>query len=315
MVRQGVTHVVMEVSSHSLALDRVLGTEFDIAVFTNLTHDHLDFHKTMNDYLKAKLKLFSSLLTGSKKEAIGIINKDDPHSKPILDLLKGRALAYGINYNASLSAKHIEHHLSGTSFGLATEKEVLSVRTKLVGTANVYNMLASILCALSLDEDITGVIESVEDFSGAPGRFEAVDAGQPFPVIVDFAHSPDGLQKLLEAYKPLVKGRIILVFGCPGDRDRDKRPVMGKIAAKLADYAIISTDDPHSEDPARIINEIGKGNEKIVDRKKAIEKALSLAKKDDVVLIAGRGHERYQDFAGKKVEIDDREVVRAFFKK
>jgi len=315
MVKHDVTHVVMEVSSHSLALDRVLGTEFDIAVFTNLTHDHLDFHGSMEDYLKAKMKLFSSLGKGVKKEVAAILNKDDGHSKPILDLLKGNALTYGINYNANLVAKNIKFDLKGMTFSLATQKEAVPVRTKLIGEASVYNILASVLSALTLGEELIQVVEAVGYFEGAPGRFERIKTGKSFDVVVDFAHSPDGLQKLIETYRPFVKGKLILLFGCPGDRDREKRPIMGGIASKLADHVIISTDDPHSEDPRKIIDEIedgmcGKTYEKIIDRRQAIEKALSLAKKGDMVLIAGRGHERYQDFGGKKLEIDDRAVVR-----
>jgi UDP-N-acetylmuramyl-tripeptide synthetase len=179
------------------------------------------------------------------------------------------------------------------------------------------------LCAFSMDVDIDDCLKAVESFPGAPGRFERVEAGQHFPVIVDFAHSPDSLEKLIRTYRPLVKGKIILVFGCPGDRDKEKRPIMGELAVKLADHVIISTDDPHSESPEAIVNEIETGIkkavggnsriahvEKIIDRREAIKKALSLAKKDDVVLIAGRGHEKYQDFNGKKVEIDDREVAK-----
>jgi len=325
MKEDGVTHVVMEVSSHSLALNRVLGTEFDVAVFTNLTHDHLDFHGTMDEYFKAKLKLFESLMSGAKKQSLAVVNRDDPRSKALLDLLKARALTYGINLNANLTAKNVSFGLHGTGFNIATEKGSIGVRSKLIGMPNVYNTLAALLSSMALGEDLGSSISSLESFNGAPGRYESVDCGQPFPVIVDFAHSPDSLRKLIEAYRPLVKGRVILVFGCPGDRDREKRPMMGEIAAKLADHVIISTDDPHSEEPGKIVDEIEKGvrlqalgprgYEKIVDRKQAIEKALSLAKADDIVLIAGRGHEKHQDFNGKRVEIDDRAVARDFLSK
>jgi len=322
MVENGITHVVMEVSSHSLALNRVRGTEFDIAVFTNLTHDHLDFHKTMDEYLKAKLKLFSSLGSGSKKTVFGIVNVDDKSSKPILSILKAKALTYSLEKDSNLTAKSIKFNISGMNFDVETGGEKVNIETKLLGNSNAYNILASILCSLSMGEEISSTIKAVNSFKGTPGRYENIVCKQGFNVIVDFAHSPDSLEKLLQIYKPLTKGKVILVFGAPGNRDREKRPIMGKIAAKYADYSIITTDDPHSEEPGKIIKEIeigargqGLGTrkvEKIVDRKQAIEKALKSAKKNDVVLIAGRGHEKFQDFNDKKVQIDDREVVREF---
>ena len=333
MLNDGVTHVVMEVSSHSLALDRVLGVEFDVAVFTNLTHDHLDFHKTMDEYFAAKLKLFQAILNGSKKDAVVVTNIDDGYGKKIMDIAKHRALSYSTKTKADLSAKDEKFSLTGTSFSIASGTDTLKASSKLIGAANVYNILASMLCAFSMDVDIDDCLKAIESFPGAPGRFESIHAGQQFPVIVDFAHSPDSLEKLIQTYRPLIKGKIILVFGCPGDRDKEKRPIMGELAVKLADHVIISTDDPHSESPEAIVNEIeagikGRGKEpplclplakgerdekryeKIIDRRAAIKRALELAKKDDIVLIAGRGHEKYQDFNGKKVEIDDREIVK-----
>lgn len=326
MAEEGITHVLMEVSSHSLALERVYGTEFDIGVYTNLTHDHLDFHKTMEEYFEAKLKLFKSLGVGIKKETVGLINKDDVHSKRVLEAVKGKGLTYGLDFNSNLSAKDIKISLDRMSFKVATGKEFTGISSNLIGLPNVYNILASILCGLSLGLDLGEIKEAVEDINIIPGRFERIKAGQDFEVIVDFAHSPDSLQKLIETYKPFSRGKIILVFGCPGNRDMMKRSMMGEIAARLSDYTIITTDDPHLEDPPKIIDEIEKGMRdkglgmgdkytKIIDRRRAIERALSLAKKDDIVLIAGRGHEKFQDFAGKNVEIDDREVVRSFFKR
>ncbi|MCX5726486.1 MAG: UDP-N-acetylmuramoyl-L-alanyl-D-glutamate--2,6-diaminopimelate ligase [Candidatus Saganbacteria bacterium] len=325
MVEEGATHVVMEVSSHSLALDRVLGVDFDLVVYTNLTHDHLDFHKTMEEYLEAKLKLFRTLGTGEKKEAIGIVNKDDICSKKVLEALRGKALTYGLDYSADLSAKDIKFNLDSMSFKAVAEKEFIEVTSNLIGIPNVYNILASTLCGLSLGLDLAEVKEGIESLPKIPGRYERIAAGRAFNVIVDFAHSPDSLQKLIETFRPFAQGKIILVFGCPGDRDKLKRPIMGEIAAKLADHTIITTDDPHTEDPAKIIDEIEKGitsytlnvirYEKIIDRREAIEKALSLAGEGDIVLIAGRGHEKFQDFNGRKIEIDDREVVRNCLRK
>lgn len=315
MVEQGVTHVVMEVSSHALALDRVVACDFDIAIFTNLTHDHLDFHKTREEYLTTKKKLFEML----KPEGIAIINVDDPLSHFFIDVVKGEVITYGVTQAKFelRSTKDNEFDAKVSNILIKDDEMCLKInsheiRTPLIGMPNVYNIVAAYQCALSLDIPQPIIKKGIEALKGVPGRFESLDHGQPFKVIIDFAHSPDALQKLIETYRPLTQGKIILVFGCPGDRDKDKRPLMGEIAVKLADEVIVTTDDPHSEKPEQIIKEvIGKRKlKKIVDRKKAIEKALKLAKKGDTVLIAGRGHEKFQDFAGKKIAIDDREVVR-----
>lgn len=329
MVKERVTHVVMEVSSHALALDRVYGCDFNIAIFMNLTHDHLDFHKSREEYLLAKKKLFEML----KPEGIAIINVDDPASGSIIGAVKGEVVTYGVTQarHELRSTKHNEFDTRVSDVFIREDEMTLKinsleVRTPLIGMPNVYNIVAAYQCGLALHIPQKTIKKGIESLKTVPGRFERVDCGQPFSVIVDFAHSPDSLQKLIETYRPLTKGKIILVFGCPGDRDREKRPIMGEIAAKLADYSIVTTDDPHSEDPQQIINDIVAGHPStllragesqvtsLIDRKKAIQKALSLAQKGDTVLIAGRGHEKYQDFAGKKVIIDDREVVREFLK-
>jgi UDP-N-acetylmuramyl-tripeptide synthetase len=319
MVKAGVTHVVMEVSSHALALDRVAGCDFDIAIFTNLTHDHLDFHKTREEYLDIKKKLFQML----KPEGVAIINVDDPASKPFIEAVKGEVVTYGVSQakHELRSTKEVEFETKVTGIHIKEDKMALKInsleiRTPLIGMPNVYNIAAAWQCGLSLGIPHKTIQKGIEALNGVPGRFERVDCGQPFNVIVDFAHSPDALQKLIETYRPLTKGKIILVFGCPGDRDKDKRPLMGEIAANLADTVIVTTDDPHSEDPEQIIKEVvGKRKLKnIIDRKEAIGKALKLAKKGDTVLIAGRGHEKYQDLDGEKIEIDDREIIRALLK-
>ncbi len=324
MVEDKITHVVMEVSSHALALGRVYDCDFDIAIFTNLTHDHLDFHKTREEYLAVKRKLFERL----KPEGIAIINVDDPSSGSFIKVVKGEVITYGVGQakHELRSTKHNEFDAKILDI-LIKEDEMalrinsLEIRTPLIGMPNVYNIVAAYQCALALHIPPQMIKKGIESLKSVPGRVERIDCGQPFSVIVDFAHSPDSLQKLIETYRPLTKGKIILVFGCPGDRDREKRPIMGEIAAKLADHVIITTDDPHGEEPELIIKDILKGVASrksrvasVIDRKEAIEKALSLAKKNDTVLIAGRGHEKFQDFAGKKVEIDDREVVRRVLK-
>jgi UDP-N-acetylmuramoyl-L-alanyl-D-glutamate--2,6-diaminopimelate ligase len=332
MVKRGVTHVVLEVSSHALALDRVYDCDFDIAIFTNLTHDHLDFHKTHKEYLEAKKKLFGML----KSEGIAIINVDDPASRFFMEVVKGEVITYGVSQakHELRSTKHNEFDTKVSDI-LIKDKEMtikinsLEIRTPLIGMPNVYNIVAAYQCGLVLGVPQKTIKKGIEALKTVPGRVERIDCGQPFSVIVDFAHSPDSLQKLIETYRPLTKGKIILVFGCPGDRDKEKRPVMGEIAVRLADQVIVTTDDPHGEEPERIIEHIVNGIEKehrtqntehgtqvktITDREKAIQQALSFAKKGDTVLIAGRGHEKFQDFKGKKVALDDRETVREFFK-
>ncbi|MBI5701701.1 UDP-N-acetylmuramoyl-L-alanyl-D-glutamate--2,6-diaminopimelate ligase [Candidatus Saganbacteria bacterium] len=326
MEKEGVTHVVMEVSSHSLAQYRVYGCGFDVAIYTNLTHDHLDFHKTMGQYLEEKKKLFRML----KPEGLAIVNIDDPYANEIISEVENEVIFYGIKEakHELKSAKYSELDLQFKDYSFDLDQmrikiDSLEIMTQLIGTYNVYNVLAAYQCGLSfnLSRDIikNGIEKTV-----VSGRMERIENNKGIKIIVDFAHSPDALQKLLETLKPYAKGNLILVFGCPGDRDRDKRPIMGKIASDLADHVIVTTDDPHTEPPGQIISEIlsGMTNDKfqmsnyeaIQDRRDAIEKALSIAKKGDILVIAGRGHEKFQDFSGKKVLIDDREVVRGFFR-
>jgi UDP-N-acetylmuramoyl-L-alanyl-D-glutamate--2,6-diaminopimelate ligase len=318
MLEEGVTHAVLEVSSHALALDRVYGCEFDIAIFTNLTHDHLDFHETKENYLAAKKRLFGML----KPDGVAIINVDDPCSKSFIEAVKGEVISYGVTQakHELRSTKHNEFDTKVSDI-LIREREMtlkinsLEIRTPLIGMPNVYNIVAAYQCGLALHIPQKIIKKGIESLKSVPGRVERIECGQPFSVVVDFAHSPDSLQKLIETYRPLTKGKIILVFGCPGDRDRDKRPIMGEIAARLADYSIVTTDDPHTEQPEKIIDDVMRNAEgvmRIVDRKEAIERALKMAKKGDMVLIAGRGHEKFQDFNGKKVAMDDREVVKEF---
>ncbi|MFA4905308.1 MAG: UDP-N-acetylmuramoyl-L-alanyl-D-glutamate--2,6-diaminopimelate ligase [Candidatus Margulisiibacteriota bacterium] len=325
MQKEGVTHVVMEVSSHSLAQYRVGGIEFDIAIFTNLTHDHLDFHHTMEEYLETKKQLFRQL----KESGIAIVNVDDPYSKQVAEEVAGEVLFYGVKEakHEMRSTKQSEFDIKLKSYDIKLDSmqvviDTTMLKTPLTGMFNIYNILAAFQAGLALHISRDKIKAGIEK-ARVPGRFERVEAGQPFPVIVDFAHSPDSLQKLLETVRPFTKGKLILVFGCPGDRDREKRPIMGKIAADLADKVFITTDDPHSEEAEKIIVEIEHGTrntehraqvETIIDRRSAIEKALRSAQKGDLVVIAGRGHEKYQDFNGKRVELDDREAAREILK-
>jgi UDP-N-acetylmuramoyl-L-alanyl-D-glutamate--2,6-diaminopimelate ligase len=321
MVSEGCTHCVLEVSSHALAQDRVHGCHFDIAVFTNLTHDHLDYHKTMEEYLIAKRKLFEML----GEDSVAIVNVDDPASASIIGVVRGEVIPYGLKQalHELRSTKYNEFDTKVSSIDIREREMTMKVnsteiRTPLIGMHNAYNITAAFQCGLALGIRPAVIKQGIEAVKVIPGRQEEIDCGQPFRVVVDFAHTPDSLQKLLETYRPFTKGKLILVFGCPGERDRGKRPIMGAIAARLADYTVITTDDPHGEDPEQIIKEIELGarstehrtQETLIDRKEAIERALRMAKPGDTVLIAGRGHEKFQDFAGKKIPLDDRKVVR-----
>jgi UDP-N-acetylmuramoyl-L-alanyl-D-glutamate--2,6-diaminopimelate ligase len=320
MVSAKFTHCVLEVSSHALAQDRVYGCHFAVAIFTNLTHDHLDYHKTMEEYLIAKRKLFEML----DEDGIAIVNVDDPASRSIIGVVRGEVIPYGLKQAAHelRSTKYNEFDTMVSSVDIR-EKEMTmkinqtEIRTPLLGLHNAYNITAAFQCGLALGIRPAVIKQGIEAVKIIPGRQEEINCGQPFRVVVDFAHSPDSLQKLLETYRPFSKGKLILVFGAPGERDRQKRPIMGEIAARLADYTIVTTDDPHGEDPQQIIADILKGVNSnqltvtsIIDRRQAIEKALSMAKQGDVVLIAGRGHEKFQDFGGNKIPLDDRQVVR-----
>ena len=338
LVKGGYTHCVLEVSSHALAQERVHGCQFAVAIFTNLTHDHLDYHKTMEEYLAAKRKLFERL----DREAVAIVNVDDPAGAAMIGVVAGEVVTYGLHQakHELRSTKHNEFDTDVSDIDIRDREMKLKInaseiRTPLIGRHNAYNITAAYQCGLSLGIRPSVIKAGIEAVKVVPGRQEEVVAGQKFRVIVDFAHSPDSLTKLLETYRPFTKGKLILVFGCPGDRDRAKRPLMGEIAARLADVVIVTTDDPHGESPEDIIKEIEHGllrnangvtrnayNERIthyalhvtslVDRKSAIEQALSLAKAGDIVLIAGRGHEKFQDFAGKKVPLDDKIIAESF---
>lgn len=324
MVKEGYTHCVLEVSSHALAQDRVFGCRFAVAIFTNLTHDHLDYHRTMDEYLLAKRKLFEMI----DEDSIAIVNVDDPASRVIMGVVRGEVIPFGIKQAAHelRSTKYNEFDSKVTSVNIR-EKEMglminsTEIRTPLIGMHNVYNIAAAFQCGLSLGIRPAVIKKGIESVKSIPGRQEEIDCGQPFRIIVDFAHSPDSLEKLLETYRPFAKGRLILVFGCPGERDRDKRPIMGEIAVRLADYVIITSDDPHAEDPDSIIKEILRGIgavgnfTEIPDRSTAIARAIDMAGAGDIVLVAGRGHEEYQEVAGKMIPLDDRKIVKELCKK
>ncbi|MGI6225449.1 MAG: UDP-N-acetylmuramoyl-L-alanyl-D-glutamate--2,6-diaminopimelate ligase [Peptococcales bacterium] len=316
MVTEGVTCVVMEVSSHALDLARVRGCEFDITVFTNLTQDHLDYHKTMEDYYRAKAKLFTDLgLNSTKKNRkVAVINGDNPWGQKLLAETTQKQISYGVDEDVDLKAEEIKITANGVSYCIEREK----VDLKLTGKFNVYNSLAALAVAKSQGYALEDAIKSLEDISSIAGRFELVQGGGDFAVIVDYAHTPDGLINILTTAEEFTKGRIITVFGCGGDRDRTKRPLMGKAAAEHSDYLIITSDNPRTENPEQIIEDILPGVNEIisknkyqvvVERKEAIREALKMAQKDDIVIIAGKGHETYQEINGKKYPFDDKLVA------
>jgi UDP-N-acetylmuramyl-tripeptide synthetase len=318
MVRKGVSAVAMEVSSHALAFHRTEGCEFDVGVFTNLSHDHLDFHRSLDEYLETKVMLFREYPKKSQKRFVGIINADDPRSDYVCRAVHGDVITFGVdNHSANIRATNVSFDTKGLSYTLETSAGRCDVSLKLRGAFNVYNSLAAASVALALGLELEDIRKGLESLSAVDGRFECIDCGQDFTVVVDYAHSPASLESVLKSAKELTSGRIITVFGCGGDRDKAKRPIMGKIASNLSDVCIVTSDNPRSEDPNAIINEILAGIEDghsiveaIVDRREAIKRSLEIARPGDLVLIAGKGHETYQIFRDQVIHFDDREVVR-----
>lgn len=310
MVLDGCKSCVMEVSSHSLAQDRIKNINFNAAIFTNLTQDHLDYHNTLENYADAKKLLFDSLSASSS----AIINIDDVWAAKMIENTRGRIVTYGIENSADLNARNIEFTLNGLKFDLHFSNKIEKISSPLIGRFNVYNILAAIALGLEANLSFEEIRSSIVTYKNAPGRLEKVDS-QNFHVFVDYAHTPDALQKVLATLKEINKNRIITVFGCGGNRDRGKRPKMGKIASELSDLTIITSDNPRSENPKDIISEIISGIQQknyLVeeDRYLAIKKAIDLAKKGDIVLIAGKGHETTQSFANKKQLFDDRKIAK-----
>ncbi|HHY60960.1 MAG TPA: UDP-N-acetylmuramoyl-L-alanyl-D-glutamate--2,6-diaminopimelate ligase [Clostridia bacterium] len=320
MAEAGTDYVIMEVSSHALSLHRVAETEFDVAVFTNLTRDHLDFHRDFDDYREAKGKLFAALAGGTKGEQkYGVVNRDDPHGSYFLQISPVPVLTYSLTEPSDYRAADIKITAKGASFRLQG-RDFPPFTLNLTGRFSVYNALAAVTVALAEGVPVEVVREALASLPGVPGRFELVDAGQDFTVVVDYAHTPDGLENVLKTAREVCRGRIITVFGCGGDRDRTKRPLMGHVSGRLSDYTIVTSDNPRTEDPEAIIAEIVPGVQEaggkyeiIVERKAAIHKALTLARPGDLVLIAGKGHEDYQIIGTKKYPFDDRRIVREFF--
>ena len=318
---KGMDYVVMEVSSHALDQDRVAGIEFDTAVFTNLTQDHLDYHKTLENYMLAKAKLFDKVSeAGVKNGKTAVVNIDDAAGKVMLEHAKCRHITYAIDKKADLRATAINVLASGANFTLNNEAfGKMPLKLHITGIFNVYNVMSAVGAALAENIESAVIAKVLQEFTSVPGRFELVKAGQDFSIIVDYAHTPDGVENVLKTARKIAKKKIIAVFGCGGDRDRTKRPIMGRLAAELADVVIATSDNPRSEDPEFILNEVETGvkekignkqHEKIVDRRQAIFRAVALAQTDDIVVILGKGHENYQILKDKTIHFDDKEVAR-----
>lgn len=317
-----VDQAIMEVSSHALDLGRVYGCEFDIAVFTNLSQDHLDFHKDLDDYLRAKSLLFAQLGNGYYDHApkFAILNADDAHVDVLKRSTSQHVMTYGCHHQSDVMATNIKLTLHETSFTLETPVGKIAISSQLIGKFNVYNMLAASSAAIAANVPLEIIKKALENITGVNGRFEQVVAGQNFAVIVDYAHTPDSLENVLQTISGFAHRRVFVVVGCGGDRDRTKRPLMAEISLKYADHTIFTSDNPRTEDPDNILRDMTSGlaesnYEVINDRKQAIFKAIDLAEADDVILIAGKGHETYQEINGIKYDFDDREIAKEAIKK
>jgi UDP-N-acetylmuramoyl-L-alanyl-D-glutamate--2,6-diaminopimelate ligase len=314
-VDAGGTGVVMEVSSHALAQERVWGFPYSVAVFTNLTRDHLDYHKDFAHYYEAKRRLFEGLGTLSPQWAV--INLDDPWGRKLLDVPCPQRLTYGINSNAQVKAKHVDHRRNGLEGTIVTPAGKLHLVSSLVGRANLANILAATAASIAYGIPLDKIEKGIQHLKAVPGRFERIDEGQPFLVVVDYAHTDDALRNVLSTARELTRHRLIVVFGCGGERDRAKRPLMGEAAGSLSDLAVLTSDNPRGEDPLLIMSDALVGLQKAgkpywaeVDRETAIRKAVEEAREGDVVVLAGKGHETYQVLKDRTIPFDDREVGR-----
>ena len=314
----GCRAAAMEVSSHALTQERVRGLEWDVAVFTNLTQDHLDYHGTMENYFESKAKLFVQLAQQQKKrKPVAVVNMDDHYGEQLLDKIgkKISVITFGMGVRADFRASNYRMEFGGTSYQLDARGKSYLVRLPLIGRFNVANSMAALAAANALGLNLREAVLSLGKSPQVPGRLEMVPAKRKFQVFVDYAHTPDALLNVLKTLRQLEPGRLIVVFGCGGDRDRQKRPLMGRIADQNADYSIITSDNPRKEDPNAIISEIEKGfgsdrYEKVAGRAEAIARAIALAQPRDIILIAGKGHETYQEFADHTVPFDDIQVAR-----
>ncbi len=322
MLGSGCGGVSMEVSSHALAQQRVAGVDFDVAVFTNLSQDHLDYHETMEKYFEAKVKLFK-MLGSRRKSGRAVVNADNEYGRRLIARLGGESavVTYGVSSDATIRALDVRVSADGTYFVVRTPRGHMPISLPLIGRYNVSNALAAIGAALSLGIDLTSIERALANMPAVPGRLQRVPVGQEFNVYVDYAHTEDALRNVLMTVSELTKHRLIVVFGCGGDRDKGKRTPMGEAACELADFSILTSDNPRTEDPKFILAQIEEGfpagsqsrYQVIEDRREAIERALDIARPGDTVLIAGKGHEMYQEFADTVVPFSDHEVVEEYF--
>ena len=311
----GGSHVTMEVSSHALALRRVYGLNFHTAVYTNLTRDHLDFHGTMEEYFAAKQLLFEG--AGGSPPRFAVLNRDDEWAGRLKVHPRTELIWYGLGQDSTLRPRHISSGFQGLRFELHFRKLRFYVNSPLIGKINVYNILAACGAALSYGIDPATIARGIAALPAVPGRFERVDAGQPFVVVVDYAHTDDALRNVIAVARGLNPKRVITLFGCGGDRDRAKRPLMGQAAAEASDFVVLTSDNPRSEDPLAIMNDALVGIRRVdvphivePDRETAIRRALSEAREGDIVILAGKGHETYQVLKDKTIDFDDRQVAR-----
>jgi UDP-N-acetylmuramoyl-L-alanyl-D-glutamate--2,6-diaminopimelate ligase len=313
--RAGGQNATMEVSSHGLALGRVYGLQFHTAVFTNLTRDHLDFHGTMEAYFDAKQLLFEG--AGGPPPPFAVLNRDDEYARRIKVQAKTQVFWYGLGQDSNLRARHISTGFQGLKFDILHNKRRFAIESPLIGKINVYNILAACGAGLSYGLDPEIIARGIANLRSVPGRFERVDEGQPFVVVVDYAHTDDALRNVIAVARGLNPKRVITLFGCGGDRDRTKRPLMGQAAAEASDFVVLTSDNPRSEDPLAIMNDALVGIRKVdvphlvePDRAAAIARALKEARAGDIVILAGKGHEPYQVLKDKTIAFDDREVAR-----
>ncbi len=322
MVRAGCGGCAMEVSSHALDQQRVASVDFDVAIFTNLSQDHLDYHQTMENYFAAKARLFTSLNT-MQKPGRAVVNVDSTHGRAIISRLGGEAavLTYGVASDALVRAHDVRVSAEGTYFIVRTPQGSRPLFLPLIGRHNVSNALAAIAAGLELGIDIGAIEQALAQLRSVPGRLERIEVPEPYAVYVDYAHTAEALRHALVTVGELTRGRLIVVFGCGGDRDQGKRAPMGRTAYELADFSILASDNPRTEDPRAILRQIesgfpaeGHGHYQVIeDRREAIERALDIAREGDTVLVAGKGHESYQEFADTVVPFNDRQVVEEYF--
>lgn len=315
LVKAGGKAAVMEISSHALAQERVWGFHFAVAVFTNLTQDHLDYHKDFEHYFRAKRRLFEGL--GATPPDWAVVNSDDPWGSRLLELPYAHHLTYGMNGRAQVTPKHVESNATGTQATISVPGGKLQIVSPLLGRANLANILAAVGTGIAMGIDNSQIEQGIANLRAVPGRFERIDEGQPFLVVVDYAHTDDALKNVLKTAREITRERLIVLFGCGGERDRTKRPRMGEAAGTLADFVVLTSDNPRGEDPLLILADALVGLQRTgkpyiaeVDRGIAIRKALEEAREGDVVVLAGKGHETYQVLKDGKIDFDDREVAR-----